>query len=62
MKLFVVLGVSFLCHKNCIGFLKLLIRLLLSLVNVQASSPVMANGQGPDSNTTVGEGCSMELL
>lgn len=57
-----VLGVSFPCRKNCIGFLKLLIRLLLSLVNVQTSSPVMASGQDPERNSTVGEGCSTELL
>lgn len=34
VKLFVVLSVSFLCHKSYTGFLKLLIRLLLSPVNV----------------------------
>ena len=34
VKLLVALGVTFLCHKSYIGFLKLLIRLLLSPVNV----------------------------
>lgn len=30
MKLFVDLGVGFLCHKSYIGFLKVLLKLLLS--------------------------------